>query len=985
MPDMHKTHAQEEQELLEYWEKHRVFERSIDQRSADRHYTFYDGPPFATGLPHYGHIVGSIMKDVVPRFWTMKGYRVERKWGWDCHGLPIENLVEKEFGLESKKDILAYGVGNFNDRCEATVLTYVAEWKKMIRRLGRWVDMENAYKTMDVEFMESIWWVFAELWKKNKIYEGKKAMHVCPRCETTLSNFEVAQGYLDVADISVTVAPMLTGGQFAGSRMLVWTTTPWTLPGNVLLAVNPEMTYLRVSYEGQSYIVGKTLVEKVFADKEYSVVDEIAGRDLIDTTYEPLLPVFAEHKGGFRVVAADFVTDSDGTGVVHIAPAYGEDDMNLGVQLDVRGIQHVGMNGQFVAEVSEYLEAEGYHVNGIPVKAKGEYSLIDIEIIKYLAHHGTLFAKLKLTHSYPHCWRCDTPLLNFATSSWFVRVAEMRDRLLANNQAITWVPDNMKEGRFGKWLEGARDWAISRSRFWGTPLPVWKCGDENCGHITVIGSVAELRERSVNPISETPNLHKHIVDELHFNCEKCGRGIMSRIPEVLDCWFESGSMPYAQLHYPFENADRFAGRFPAQFIAEGQDQTRGWFYTLHVLSTALFDKPAFENVIVNGIVLAEDGKKMSKRLKNYPDPSEVIEKYGADAVRFYLMSTPVVKAENLRFSEAGVDEVAKKFITIMKNVVSFYGLYKEHDDGREPSNAHVLDQWIAARLVQTLEEETAAIERYDLSDASRSLQSFVTDLSTWYVRRSRDRVKEVGEDRAEALATLRSTLVTFSKMVAPFMPFLAEMMYRDVTGAAESDSVHLQMWPTSDSVRFPSMMAKEEDKAVEMQNVTARMGEARAIVSRIMEVREKSGRSVKQALGSVTMTTPSGAIDAGILAVILDEVNVKAATVQKGAELSVTVDTNLTPELIREGMAREVTRRVNGMRKDAGLTIADRIVLTIDSESDEVKTMLAEFGESIQSDTLSSSVAFGLAPEGATSIAFRVAEQDVMISFTQSS
>ncbi|MEK7633044.1 MAG: isoleucine--tRNA ligase [Patescibacteria group bacterium] len=968
MPDMHKTHAQEEQDLLEYWAKHRVFERSVDQRSMDRHYTFYDGPPFATGLPHYGHIVGSIMKDVVPRFWTMKGYRVERKWGWDCHGLPIENLVEKEFGLESKKDILAYGIGNFNDRCEATVLTYVAEWKKMIRRLGRWVDMENAYKTMDVEFMESIWWVFAELWKKNKIYEGKKAMHVCPRCETTLSNFEVAQGYLDVTDISVTVAPMLTGGQCAGSRMLVWTTTPWTLPGNVLLAVHPEMTYVRVSFESQTYIVAKALVEKVFAGKEYSTVDEMTGLDLVDSAYEPLFPVYANHKDAFRVVAADFVTDADGTGVVHIAPAYGEDDMNLGVKLGVKGIQHVGMNGQLATEVSEYLEAEGYHVKGIPVKAKGEYSLVDIEVIKYLAHHGTLFAKLKFTHSYPHCWRCDTPLLNFATSSWFVRVAEMRDRLVENNKAITWVPDNMKEGRFGKWLEGARDWAISRSRFWGTPLPVWKCGDESCGHITVIGSVAELRKRSVNPISDTPNLHKHIVDELHFNCEKCESGIMSRIPEVLDCWFESGSMPYAQLHYPFENSDQLAGRFPAQFIAEGQDQTRGWFYTLHVLSTALFDKPAFENVIVNGIVLAEDGKKMSKRLKNYPDPAEVIEKYSADAVRFYLMSTPVVKAENLRFTESGVDEVSKKFITILRNVLSFYQLYQEHDTFEPAVPRHVLDRWILSRLNETLESETQSLEQYELSDATRGLQSFVTDLSIWYLRRSRDRMKDAGADRAEALATLRTVLETFSKMIAPFMPFLAEYVYLAVTRGADDRSVHLELWP--------------EVQPIE-QSILKEMGEARAIVSRVMEARDSSGRAVKQALGSMTIATPSGEIDENILTVILDEVNVRKAVVMQGEELMVDVDTNLTPELIRDGIAREVTRRVNGMRKDGGLTIADRIALTIDSSSDEVKTMFAEHGDAIKADTLSSTIEFGSISEGATSVSFRVAEQDVTIGIVK--
>lgn len=960
------SHAQREEELLQYWKDHNTFERSVAARPADRQYTFYDGPPFATGLPHYGHIVASVMKDVVPRFWTMKGYRVERRWGWDCHGLPIENLVEKEFQLNSRKDILSYGIGNFNNRCEATVLTYVDEWKKMIHRLGRWVDMENAYKTMDAEFMESIWWVFAELWKKGKIYEGKKAMHVCPRCETTLSNFEVAQGYVDVTDISATVAIPLLSGQYAGSRMLVWTTTPWTLPGNVLLAVNPTMTYVRVSMNGEMYILGKTLVETVLAGKEFTVVDEFSGAALVDATYEPMFPVFADRADAFRVVGAEFVTDTDGTGVVHIAPAYGEDDMNLGEALGVKGIAHVGMNGQFVPEVSEFLEGKGYHVKDVPVKAKGEYSAVDIEIIKYLAHEGLLFAKAKLQHSYPHCWRCDTPLLNFATSSWFVRVADMRDKLVANNEAIHWVPGNMKEGRFGKWLEGARDWAISRSRFWGTPLPVWKCENTTCAHVTVIGSIKELQKFATASLVGEPNLHKHVVDDIHISCTSCG-GVMTRIPEVLDCWFESGSMPYAQLHYPFEHKNELEGRFPAQFIAEGQDQTRGWFYTLHVLSTALFDKPAFENVIVNGIVLAEDGKKMSKRLKNYPDPAEVIAKYGADAVRYYLMSTPVVKAENLRFTESGVDEVNKKFITILRNVLSFYELYKEHDAFEAPVARHVLDRWILSRLSQTLSEETAALEAYELSDATRVLQSFVTDLSTWYLRRSRDRMKTAGDDRVQALATLRTVLETLAKMIAPFMPFLAEHVYLAVTTGANDRSVHLEFWPEVTPVDEEVLMS---------------MGEARAIVSRIMDVRDSAGRAVKQALGSVTIATPKGEIHDDILAVILDEVNVKRATVVRADALAVDVDTTLTPELVREGMARELTRRVNGRRKDAGLTIADGIALYVDGDED-VRKMFDEHEGAIGSDTLSRVVTFGPMPQDIQRETFRAAEREISVGFVR--
>lgn len=961
MSDTPKSaHSTQELDVTAYWEQHRIFERSVNERPASKPYSFYDGPPFATGLPHYGHIVQSITKDVVPRFWTMRGYRVERRWGWDCHGLPIENIVEKKFDLKSKKDIEHYGIGKFNESCEATVLQYAEEWKKVIRRLGRWVDMENAYRTMDLPFMESIWWVFKELWDKQLIYEGYKAMHLCPRCETTLSNFEVAQGYSDVSDLTTTVAVELTSGLYADAKVLVWTTTPWTLPGNVLLAVGADMEYNLVESGGEKYIVAQSLSQKVFKDREYQVLETFVGNKLTGSSYDPIFPYFIQHANAFRIVAADFVTDEDGTGIVHIAPAYGEDDMELGRAENVKPLFHVQTNGQFVKEVSEPMTAEGYVVTSVPVKAKGVYSDIDVQIIKWLAHKGKLFAKEKVTHSYPHCWRCDTPLLNYAASSWFVKVSTMNDALLKNNEQINWIPDNMKQGRFGKWLESARDWAISRSRFWGTPLPVWKSED---GDVMVLGSREEL-EKLVG--HEVKDLHKHVIDTLVFT--KDGKEYR-RIPEVLDCWFESGSMPYSQLHYPFENKKEFAKRFPAEFISEAQDQTRGWFYTLHVLANALFAQPAFKNVIVSGIVLAEDGKKMSKRLNNYPDPMTVMEKYGADAVRYYFMSTPVVRAENLRFSEAGVDEVSKKFITILRNVMSFYKLYAEHDTGRKPSGKPVLDAWILTRLNETLQQETEAMESYELAEAARVLQSFVTDLSTWYVRRSRDRMKAEGEDRAEALATLRTVLETFSKMLAPFMPFLAEMIYQDLqggfSGLAGRESVHLEMWPKAGKVNAETL---------------EQMGEVRAIVSRIMEARDEAGKPVKQVLGKVQITTPSGEIDEKHLAVILDEVNIKEATVVQGAELAVVVDLTLTPELVREGMARELTRRVNGLRKDAGLTIADRIALKIWSESPEVMKMVDEHSEDLKADTLSASLEW-VQGEAQHTLSFRVAEQDIWIGF----
>jgi len=952
------THAEKEKEILKYWDKNQCFEKSVENRSEGNPYVFYDGPPFATGLPHYGHLVGGVIKDVVPRFWTMKGYRVERTWGWDCHGLPIENIVEKEQNLGSKKDIEEYGIAKFNDTCHSKVLMYAEEWKKVINRLGRWVDMDGAYKTMDFEYMESIWWVFKSLWDKGLIYEGRKPMHICPRCETVLSNFEVTDGYKDVIDISVFVTLPILDGKFKGAKLVAWTTTPWTLPGNVLAAVNSNMKYALIENEGQKYIMLEKKAEHLLP--QGLVAETFSGQDLIDAKYQPLFEIFKDHKDAFRVVGADFVTDEDGTGVVHIAPGFGEDDMELGKKEGVEPIMHVAMNGQFVEEIVTELEAEGYTVKDIPVRKKEDPNDVDIQIIKYLAHHNRLLAKEKITHSYPHCWRCDTPLLNYSTSSWFVRVTEIKDKLVTTNKEINWVPENIKEGRFGKWLEGARDWAISRSRYWGAPLPVWRSED---GDVICVGSSEELAELSGKKLD---NLHKHIVDEVVI--EKDGKKY-HRIDEVLDCWFESGSMPYAQLHYPFENEQKFDRGFPAEFIAEGQDQTRGWFYTLHILSNALFKMPAFKNVIVNGIVLAEDGKKMSKKLNNYPDPMEVMEKYGADAVRYYLMSTPVVKAENLRFSEAGVDEVSKKFINIMRNVLSFYQLYAEHDDSRDPKAEHVLDAWILSRLNQTLQEETEAMEAYELADAARTLQNFVTDLSTWYVRRSRDRVKIDGEDRVEALSTLRTVLETFAKMVAPFMPFLGEDIYQgikgDFAGSEARMSVHLENWPEAENIA---------------EKILEDMGQTRALVSRALDDREEAGRPIKQVLAKMAVSVPSGKIENGYLEVMKEEVNVKEITVSEG-ELSVKLDIELTPELVREGMAREVTRKLNQMRKEAGMTIEDRINVHIDSESDLVKQMVEEFAGVIADGALATSVSFSCNDEVKQQSEFRAAEQDIWLGF----
>lgn len=961
------NHSQEEVKVLEYWEKTRAFQRSVEERDPGNPYVFYDGPPFATGTPHYGHLLQSITKDVVPRFWTMRGYRVERKWGWDCHGLPIEAIVEKKYGIESREDIARMSVAQFNAHCDAEIMTFAHEWEKTIRRIGRWVDMENAYMTKDRDFMESVWWVFKTLYEKGLIYEGYKVMHISPPLETVLSNFEVSQNYQDITDLSATVGFELTSGAYTGAKLLAWTTTPWTLPGNALLAVHKDTTYVIVELEGNRFICAKARMQEVFEGKSPTVSGELSGADLVGATYEPVFPYFADHKNAFRVAHGDFVTTEDGTGVVHIAPGFGADDLALGNKEGVAPIMHVQMNGHFVPVVEDGLVAEGYDVKGWAVRNTTDHQHVDVEIIKYLAHKGKLFSKKKITHSYPLCWRTDCPLINYATTSWFVKVTDVKDKMVQTNREVRWVPEHIRDGRFGKGIEGAPDWSISRARFWGTPLPIWKSED---GDVLVLGSVSELKELS----GQAPeDLHKHVVDDIVI--KKDGKEYR-RIPDVLDCWFESGSMPYAQLHYPFENKEKFDHGFPAEFIGEAQDQTRGWFYTLHVLSNALFGMPAFKNVVVSGHIMAEDGRKMSKRLKNYPDPQYMLDTYGADAIRYYIMSSAVVKGENLNFKEADVDEVAKKFITILRNVFSFYGLYRAQDDGHVPSALHgkgtgaggVLDAWILARLSQALKEQTESMEAYDLQRAARALQPFVTDLSTWYVRRSRDRMKTEGEDQKEALATLRFVLETFSKMLAPFMPFLAEMLYQELdgswSGAEGRVSVHLESWP-----ELPE--ANEQ--------VLASMGEARAIVSRILEAREEAGMAIKQALGSVAVTVPAGAIDESLQQVILDEVNVKSMQVQKG-ELAVVVDFTLTPELIREGMVRDLTRHINQMRKEAGKTLQDRIELTIWSQSEEVSTMLEEHKETLKSDVLASEITF-VEPKGEQVKSVRVREHEVTIGF----
>jgi len=895
-----------EEEILTFWDAEKIFEKSIANRPADKLYSFYDGPPFATGTPHYGHIVASAIKDTVPRFWTMKGYRVERKWGWDCHGLPIENIAEKALGISHKKEIIEMGIEKFNDTCRSKVLEYVAEWKKVMRRFGRWADMENAYKTMDLDYMESVWWVFKELWDKGLIYESYRTMHICPRCETTLSQSEVAEGYKDVKDLAVTAKFELV--EEPGTFVLAWTTTPWTLPGNVALAVNKSVVYQTICIKGaaEKYIIAKERALDVFKDKEYEVVEEYTGENLIRKSYKPLFDYYVKdetlenRENGWKIYHASFVTTEMGTGIAHEAPAFGEDDMQLGKQNNLPWVQHVNMDGTMKNEVVDFA--------GMPVKDKENPQAMDIEIIKYLAKQGTLFAKEKYEHSYPHCWRCDTPLLNYATSSWFVSVTKIKPEMLELAKNINWSPAHIKEGRFGKWLEGARDWSISRQRYWASVMPIWKC---ECGEMKVVGSVKELEQLSGQKVED---LHKHIVDKVTFSCEKCGQ-TMHRVPDVLDTWFDSGSMPYAQNHYPFENKEKFEKTFPADFIAEGTDQTRAWFYYQHVIGTAIKGSNAFKNVIVNGIALAEDGKKMSKKLKNYPDPMMVLEKYGADVLRYYLLSSPIVSAEDLNFSERELSDMSRNMFRMLWNSYSFFTTYTSIDNwapkkDTKPSE-NLLDRWILSELQLLIKEVDSAMQSYELNKATRAFAPFVDNLSNWYVRRSRKRFwkSEDDGDKENAYQTLYDVLVTLAKVMAPFTPFLSEEIYKNLT---DEESVHLADYPVAN------------EKLID-EKLNEQMQLLRDLVTEGLKLRSDAKIKVRQPLGESRIKNRE--LGEEMHEILKEELNVKNIVVDDSLEQEIVLNAEITPELKLEGEAREIIRAIQEGRKKALFNVEDRIHL----------------------------------------------------------
>lgn len=1093
--------ATREEEILEFWNTEKIFERSLEKVAPKGQYVFYDGPPFATGLPHYGHLLQSALKDAVPRYRTMQGYKVERRWGWDCHGLPLENIIEQELGLKTKRDIEQLGIATFNEAARTAVMRYADEWRRIISRFGRWADMENDYKTMDASYTESVWWAFKNLYNRGLVYEGFKSMHFCPRCGTTLSNFEVAQGYKDIDDLAVTVKLPLVDEP--DTSLLIWTTTAWTLPGNAAAAVNPQALYVTVAQGGEKFIVAKERVTSVFENAE--VVKEFPGKELIGKKYLPPFDYFAtelhKHKThAWKVYGADFVTMDSGTGIVHIAPAFGADDLALAQKHKIPLIQHVTEEGKFIATVRDFA--------GLLVKPKGNPRETDQKVSATLAERKLLFKEEKIKHSYPHCWRCDTPLLNWAATSWFVKVSTLKQKLLAENKKVSWVPEHVGTGRFMNGLQSAPDWAISRSRYWGAPLPVWR--HSKTKDIQVVGSVeellslvrkssnkyflmrhgrahsntegildssgnpknhlteegrkgvtqsaealakekidliitspmlrtretaeivrkeldlpesavmqderlhermlggydkatleewkgafktfadeftheprgcetfttlrrrvgeflfeierrytgkkilivthgdpawvlehlakgtsnaelaklpdsgnyfknAEVREVPFTPYPHNPSyeldLHRPYIDEVPMGDSLSGE--WKRVPDVFDCWFESGSMPFASNHYPFKkqafNPKGFLGfstkGYPAHFIAESIDQTRGWFYSLLVLGVGLFGKSPYKAVVTNGLILASDGRKMSKKLKNYPDPMEVVEKYGADALRYYLLSSSVIRGEDLRFKEQGVDEVSKKLLMRLDNVRSFYDLYADGTT-RSSVSTNPLDKWILSRLGELVRDTTLGFESYEFDAATRPLSGFIDDLSTWYLRRSRDRFKETGQSRTEALATLREVLYVVAHVMAPVMPFFADDLYRRVREEKEVASVHLCDWPAAAAID---------------ESLITEMAEVRLLASKGLEMRERAGLKVRQPLASFSAVMSVSS--SSLTAILADELNVKE--VRKLKEGESVLDTALTTELREEGTLRELTRLVQDMRKKEKYQVSDRPLLEV--------------------------------------------------------
>ncbi|MDT4761397.1 isoleucine--tRNA ligase [Sphaerochaeta sp. PS] len=1006
-----------EENILSFWHDEDIFGKSIELRPEDNEFVFYDGPPFATGLPHFGHLVPGTIKDAIPRYQTMKGKRVNRRFGWDCHGLPVEFEMEKTLGISGPSAIREYGVANFNEQCRSIVLRYTKEWENTINRMGRWVDWENGYRTMDTNYMESIWWVFKSLYEKGFIYEGYNILPYSPALGCPLSNFEVnLGGYQDVVDQAVTVRFAVDGEK--DTFFLAWTTTPWTLPSNLALAFGPDIDYVKILDKSDNchYILGKARLGHYYTDEsQYEIVEEQKGSFYAGMRYEPLFPYFANLKeqGAFVCVLGDYVTTEDGCGIVHTAPGFGEDDYQVLKGTGIPVVCPIDSEAKFTSEVPDY---EGRFVKDT-----------DKDIIAYLKESGKLVKRENFLHPYPFCYRTHKPLIYRAMGCWFVDIQKIKGAMLAANEQITWMPEHLKGGRFGKWLEGARDWAISRNRFWGNPIPVWKC--DGSDHIEIIGSREELEAKCGKAV---PDLHKHFVDELTWPSPD-GMGTMRRISDVLDCWFESGSMPYAQLHYPFENKEYFEQHFPADFICEGLDQTRGWFYTLTVIAAGLFEKPAFKNCVTNGIVLTPEGKKMSKSAKNYTDPKEIVNVYGADSLRFALMNSAVVRAEDLKFSEDSVKEVLKTLIIPLWNAYSFFVTYA-NIDGYVPGEtayeklSNPMDIWIISSSEKLIAETTAALDAYDIQKACSLFVPFIDDLNNWYIRRSRRRFwrSENDTDKKEAYDTLYRTLMTFIKIAAPIIPFTTEDIYQNLKTDDMPQSIHLALYPEYQSsqrnLELESRMALAQkaiamgrsvrasnnlkirqplsklflvDRTVEEREVLSSMediiaeelnvkqvvlqGDESGLVSYSAKANfkvlgAKLGKQMKEVASQiaafsaetiasildgklVTLQYSEGEIAIGNEEILVQRTEMEGVKVLNDGSLTVGFDTKVTEELLQEGIARDIVRSIQNLRKESGFDVSDRIVLTYDGD-EVVQKVFANFGETIARETLSNTITF---------------------------
>jgi isoleucyl-tRNA synthetase len=998
-----------EEEKLPFWKEKQVFQQSVNNRRGKSRFTIYEGPPTANGNPGIHHVLARVFKDVIPRFKTMKGYYVPRIAGWDTHGLPVELEVEKKLGLSSKTQIEEYGIAKFNEHCKESVNSYLKNWDKMTERIAYWCDLEHPYVTMDNTYMETVWWSIKRLWDKGLIYQSYKVTPHCPRCGTSLSSHEVAQGYEEnTEDPSVypkfkvlrSANEVVSGFMKAKTvYLLAWTTTPWTLPGNTSLAVSAEAEYSLID-NGSEYLILAAQLRSQAGLGEHNVAVTLKGSDLVDTRYEPLYnphrygverrrPALVSGPGEterkeikvqepddnltYRVIATDFVTMDEGTGIVHVAPAFGEVDFDAGLENNLDFVQQVDLQGKLIGS---------YPFAGKFVKTA------DKEILADLQSRGLLFKSGTIKHTYPFCWRCATPLLYYAKQTWYIRTTAVKNELIANNEKLNWYPDYIKYGRFGDWLRNNVDWAFSRERYWGTPLPVWRC--ETCGQCECIGSIEELSRRSgtdLKTVQETfLGLHRPNVDEIKLNCPSCS-GKMKRVPEVIDCWFDSGDMTLAQFHYPFapESQGIFEdGRFPADYICEAIDQTRGWFYSLHAIATLLFNQIAFQNVICLGHILDANGEKMSKSRGNVVDPWKIINKYGADALRWYCL-TATSPGNVIRFSEDQVAEITRRFQLILWNVYSFFVLYANIDNFKPEQEADFtseaeLDRWIISELNQLILDVDADLDHYDPTNAGRKMESFVSDLSNWYVRRSRRRFwkSENDVDKISAYNTLYTCLVTVAKLLAPFMPFLAEELYRNLVVLAfpeAPESVHLADFPVADPSRIDPQLASATQLAIKISSI----GRA---------ARSGANIKVRQPLSNVTVAVKSRTDREGLEHLkpqILEELNVKdiifvesAAELEKPGyvvtcegDVSAAVCTEISPELAGEGMAREIVHRLQTMRKSAGFEIADYI-LTYFEGDEYIQQVIKDFAGYIQQETLSRQIVSGVPQQGAFIESFKL-------------